>query len=990
MNQVLIILESQCKRNDGVFDEKLAEYVFFPLSQILKKKKKYTDRLAELVIKCIRILLELGWSRTVPLDLAKQLLILLAFVAGGPPDQKQIIPEEIVTEAYGALEALFHGMAVTPGGPVALVETGTVPALGHCMTVMLEGITDGPSAEVQIQALKALDAAWRSIKDPQALATFLPGTISGLTKTLMPGTTARRSRKTLVTALEVLEHVLTSILSDVHTRSIKNVDKLPKKPAEGNVDQKVFTNAWLKATTAQIKLALSNVVRLRKNDGAGIRKALNRFCLTILDECHDTLSESASLLVETCMALDGSDDNDDFLTRKTTLTDLATIHPDIGELVKGAAYNWVTSLPRVMQGNDEAAKSSAIEQLRRASQLLKNLNADSSVLEDALGNSLRDSITLTLGPLPSSMGLKNAEFDLNSQAATSLIKETNQTVQFRPIVMGEESQYKTRQSFMELVADLGSREAQLKLASEMLEYVRGASGPSLIAAYWLSFQTLKAAANGNKDMDEFFDSALTLSDEQEAMNEELMAYSQLILANEMEEQYDWRMQATALEVVADRAMRLKEEFRPELIDTLYPIAQLLGSPNEKLQEHAISCLNLVSSSCGYKNASELIVDNVDYMVNSISLRLNTFDISPQTPQVLVMMLRLAGPSLLLYLDDVVGSIFAALDNFHGYQNLVNILFTVLDEIVKVGSNSDQLQITDTTTEIKKNASLPTITQLITILSKDSSIDNEPLPDEPTPQKPWKSAATLLDEADARRNPTSESSDDEGEGPPSPQELEPQNPTKTHTLLKNITALSQHYLTSPSPHLRTKLLSLIATASPGLAGMQNSFLPLVNEIWPVVVKLLYDDSTYVVVTAMSTIATLAQHAGEFLGSRISMEWSSLLSLARQFRSQAQQSAIGAGNRGVFSEASKKWEGMIELLCKIVEFVGIGDAEFDNVLEVLGSVVWERDSVRRALGGERGNADAVWYFCLGKIEGTGDKEKRWETPRMEGYRFVDVVG
>ncbi|TVY43672.1 TEL2-interacting protein, partial [Lachnellula subtilissima] len=680
-NKLLIILEQKCKRVDGVFDEKLADYVFFPLSQTLKRKQKYTDRLSELTIRCLRILLEYGWRRSIALDLARQLIILLAFVAGGPPDQKPAtISEELAAEAYGALAALFKDMAVTSGGAAALVETGTIPALGHCVTVILDGITGGSSVEVQLQALRALDAVWRCIKDSQALATFLPGTISGLTKFLMPGTASRRSRKNLITALEVLEQVLISILSDIRTRTIR--DKSSEEPAASSAEQKVLTKPWLEATTAQIKLALSNIIRLRKHDATDVRAALNRLCLTILDECHATLSDSASLLVETSMILDGIDQEDDLSTRKTTLSDLASIHPDIGELVKSTSYNWVTSLPRIMQNNDESAKNSALQQLSRANHLLRQLNSDSSILEDALGSSLRDSITVTLEASPAPRGLEEADFDMNSQAALTLVTDNALSAQFRPVVLGEQSQRETRKKLMELLDSLGTRESQINMAGEMLEYVRGASGQSLLAAYWLSFQVLKSSASKNEDIDEFFDSTVTLADEQEAMNEELMSYSQSILANTDGNEYDWRMQAIALEVVADRAQRLKESFRPELIDTLYPVASLLGSSNDRLREHAITSLNIISKSCRYNNASELIVDNVDYMVNAISLRLNTFDISPQAPQILVMMIRLAGPSLLLYLDDVVGSIFAALDNFHGYQRLVDVLFSVLNEIVK--------------------------------------------------------------------------------------------------------------------------------------------------------------------------------------------------------------------------------------------------------------------------------------------------------------------
>ncbi|TVY69012.1 TEL2-interacting protein, partial [Lachnellula suecica] len=809
--KLLVILEKKCKRDDGVFDEKLADYVFFPLSQTLKKKQKYTDRLSDLTIQCLRILLEYGWRRSIGLDLAKQLVILLAFIAGGPPDKKPTeIPEEIAIGAYGALAALFKDMGVTPGGAATLVETGTVPALGHCVTVILDGITDGSSVEVQQQALRALGAVWNCIKDAQALATFLPGTISGLTKFLMPGTASRRSRKNLSTALEVLEHVLTSVLSDIRTRTIR--DKSSEVSAASSTEQKVLTKSWLKATTAQIKLALSNIIRLRKHDATDVRAAVNRLCLTILDECHDTLSESASLMVETCMVLDGIDEEGDLSTRRTTLTDLASIYPDIGELVKSTAYNWVTSLPRIMLSNDESARNGALEQLSRANHLLRQLNSDSSILEDALGSSLRDSITVTLEASPISKGMQEAEFDLSSQAALTLVTDNALVTQFRPVILGEQSQKQTRTKLTELLASLGTRESQLNMAGEMLEYVRGASGPSLLAAYWLSFQILKSSASLNADIDEFFDSALTLSDEQDTMTQELVSYSQSILASTDESEHDWRMKATALEVIADRAQHLQEAFRPDLIDTLYPIAQLLGSPAPQLRSHAITTLNIVARACAYPSASALITSNVDYMLNAIALRLNAFSLTPQAPQVLTMMIRLAGPSLLPYLDDAVASIFAALDNFHGYQHLVDLLFSVLDEIVTVGSKAPEFLIQ-----------------------------------------------------------------------------------------------------APPP----------ATSAP------PSFLPLVNDLWPVILNCVWDASPFVVVGALSTLTVLCQTAGGFLASRIATEWTSILKLARRLKAEA-----GKEKRGRFGEGARKWEKCVEMLCAVVQDVGVEEIIFGDILNVLG--------------------------------------------------------
>lgn len=976
LRRLLAVLEEHTKREDGALDEKLADYVFFPLSQILKRNQKYTDQLSELTIKCLRLLLEYGWRRSIALDLAKQLIVLLAFVAGGPPDQKTTtISEELATEAFGALAALFGSLGATPGGAASLVEAGTVPALGHCVSVILDGILDGSSMEVQLQALKALDAVWGSVKDPQALANFLPGTISGLTKFLVPGTVNRRSRKNLIAALEVLEHVLTSTLSDLRTRNIR--DRLPEEPVASGTEQLVLTKSWLKATTAQIKLALSNIVKLRKHDAVDVRAALNRLCLAILDECHGTLSESASLMVETCMILDGVDQEDDLNIRRTTIADLASVYPDISELVKSISYNWVTSLPRIMQSNDEYAKTAALEHLYRANHLLRQLDSDSSVLQDVFRSSLLDSVTSTLEASPVPKGLREAEFDMDSQAALILMTDGSSSTQFRPLILAEQSQKQTRIKLTELLTSFGPRELHLKMAGEMLEYTRGASGPSLVAAYWLSFLILKSSALENEDVDQFFNSTLTLSNEQDTMDQELLAYSQHILANTDESRDDWRMQAIALEVVAYKAQGRKESFRPELIDTLYPVAQLLGSPNDRLREHAIITLNIISRSCGYANASELIIDNVDYMVNAISLRLNTFDVTPRAPQVLVMMIRLAGPSLLLYLDDVVGSIFAALDNFHGYQRLVDVLFSVLNEIVKVGSSTGpQPQ----TIQASSEPHIPTITDIVALIT--AKPESPTMEHEDFPRAPWKSAQTLLDEATAAGN---QSSDDENEqeGPPPPQEVASAPLTKTDLLLKNITLSSQHHLTSSSPLLRRKLLALISTASPSLSSSPETFLPLINDIWPVVFARLFDPEPFVVVEAMRTIAVLCNTAGDFLHSRISSEWTQVLKLARKIRTEAVKE-----KRGQYGEANRKWMACVEMLCAIVRDVGVEDVCFADVLDVLGSEVWEKGDVRESLSGQRGNADWVWLACC-----LAGKERVRERPKsVEGRGFVslDVEG
>ncbi len=51
-----------------------------------------------------------------------------------------------------------------------------------------------------------------------------------------------------------------------------------------------------------------------------------------------------------------------------------------------------------------------------------------------------------------------------------------------------------------------------------------------------------------------------------------------------------------------------------------------------------------------------------------------------------MMINLAGPSLLPFLDDLIESIFVVLESFHGYKKLVELLFTALKAVVDQGVN----------------------------------------------------------------------------------------------------------------------------------------------------------------------------------------------------------------------------------------------------------------------------------------------------------------
>ncbi|KAK3494952.1 armadillo-type protein [Neurospora hispaniola] len=901
------IWAAQVSSDPTVLDEKLAEYTFFPVSHLLRFHDQFPVRVVEAIIKLLRFLIQYGWKQKISEDLAVQLLFFFSFTISGTPGQakKRHAPEETAVEGFKALGAL-----ITAIGPTSLLaskapgeENETVTALGPAITVTLDGITDGVAPTVQLEALECLQAVYTTTRNQHVLARFLPGTVSSLTRVLAPPLQPKTQRRVLVRCLQVLGIVLVNVLSDIKIRGIlKQIEMEDKakvddaQPSGGaEKPQTELTPAWLRATTAQIKIALAAALKVRTHEAPDVQSAVSKFCISLLDECHLSLANCQSILVESAMMVENEENERSML--ETSLQDLAAIHPELGDCIQATLYNWVISLPRLIESNDERIKQLAVRNILRGSKMASAMGIDSSTLNDSLGDSLRDSIVaLVKGSRPSKVV---GDVDENSLSTATDLTVSRPNIQlYPPVLLDSEGIKSTRAEITKLIANIGSPAQQTKLAAAMLGGLRDSEGVEQIASYWLAFELLKTTYNSTSDMEDLVDmSSLDENRYQEQVFQELYDFSASILASHSDSQdNDWRVEAIALEVTAFAASRMKEDFRPELIDVLYPVTTFLGSPTPQLRSHAITTLNVIAASCGYKNVSELVVDNADYMVNSISLRLNTFDISPASTKVLVMLIRLTGPRLIPFLDDVVAAIFAALDNYHGYPVFVESLFSVLSEIVTQGVKSDMLLLEGSNPQavshLKRGPQPLDIDYIVDTLNKRAertkrAREEEAEPPQPHPKKPWgpgkteedSQAKSLLDQLE---NPDPEEGGEKDGGLPDDpssalatredeeKKNQPSN-TPTYALLTRVLTLSQHYLTSPTPTLRKSLLDLVATVSPALAPDENAFLPLVHTVWPVVVARIKDPEPFVAIAACKALGSMCEAAGDFMASRFKQEW-----------------------------------------------------------------------------------------------------------------------
>lgn len=964
-------------RQDNALDSKLADYVFFPLSHIFRDSKDLPVRAVEVALQSLQILISQGWRSQLSSELGKQLLILLCFLAGGSATDAKVkdVNEELSAIAFKCLGSLFEASNGAGLGAKS-VDSKDVPILGHTVTVMLDGVTDGPSVSVRLSALNALDSLVDGIVDEEALKGIFPGVASSLTKVLSSKSGSKPSYKVLTTSLVILTTIICKVINDSQCGDSSNVQQGSVVTAKSNLGE---TGSWATATSAQVKMALANIMPLRYHDRSEVREALMQLCTSIIQKCRTSLSQSIPMLTETLVVLcsHSRDAAAIFNVGSIFITDSGLL-----DMIKSSLHDWIVALPRVMQSNDDAKKTRTIDQISTAFQLLENHDMSLEVLNDSMAVSLRASVSTAIQASPKAHAISESSLEV-SQLIQSASTAPKSARVFQPVLFSESSNRSTLLGLQKLAAQLQDTPMSTRVQQDIVNILRTTSEAEQLAGLWLSLQFLNHASAESAIVDQYLNFPPG-QDLQDLLLDDVYSFSLDVLSKSTFEDEDrWKLQGLALEAVALQARSHKEDFRPELVDALYPILERLGSNNKALQQHAITCLNTVSTACDYPNPAALIIDNADYLVNAVALKLNTFDVSPQAPQVLVMMVRLCGSALIPYLDDLVESIFSILACYHGYPKLVESLFSVLNAIAEEAAKSSTRaikSITDTTTRPKVYKPT-TIADLASILRSNVEHTNHQLPPQPSPALPPRSSTEPLSQKDFEP-PEPEDYPEASADPPAP------TPSKTHSLLTSITNLTPSHLTTPSPPLRTHILNLLTTALPVLASDTDTFLPIAAQLFSSITARLSDHEAYTTLAAANALATLCSCAGDFLFTRVEGEWDSLLGLYKkvegEMREETRVHSKGHG-KGPKGMKWRVWDGVVQLLLVTVKDVGVNEYMEDGVFETLGCLTGERKDVRSVL--EDLNADALW-LVEEKARRKNGGQKLEKPEGIEGWEFADL--
>lgn len=951
------VLRTISKETDAM-DARLADYVFFPLSHIFRDAKVVPMRATEIALRILHILISRGWKSEISPDMGKQLLILSCFLAGGNllESEAKTVHEEVDEIAFECLATLCQSSGIA--GLVSHESGDHKPILGHAVTITLDGVARGPTTNIRLAALNALRVLLESIADIEVLKTVFPGVVSAITKVLSAKASSKVSYQVIAKGLDVLAMILRRVMSDDIVFRQKEITYDGSSPT---TTQDAPTDAWVEATSSQVKMALANLLPLRYHEKAEVQTELLRLCESVIQHCRKSLHQSIALLVDTLVVLCSNSNQDykTFLSANGANGTPLAIDAPLLETLKGSLHGWIMALPRAVQSNDESRRIRSVDQIRTAFSILEAHEANLDLLDDFMLENLHASVSTAIHDVTMKKIYDAPENKLQITQGLLLEKNESTSLSFKPIFVSTPGNRATMKALLALAERLKSPSAaiQQKIGTKL----RNSTGNDQLATLCLSIEFSKSIFENNATVDHYLVNPLL--QDNHLLNETFAFALEKLQVSTFSVAETWQLQALCLEVIALESQRQGADFRPELVDALYPILERLGSNNAPLQQHAMICLNIVSKACAYQNPAALVVENADYLVNAIALKLNTFDVSPQAPQVLMMMIRLCGGALIPYLDDLIESIFAILSCYHGYPKLVESMFEVLYAVVEeAGKGSVPLvegPKRDTTTRPQRSRPM-IIADLARMLRSRRDIEIQSLSPPPSPS----STAPSVPLQENKHDPSEEDIDPKDLDELPPADPPAPKPTKTFQLLTSIINLSPAHITSPSPALRSRILELMTKSFPLLARETNSFLPIAATLWPyVTTRLFNDDEPYILLSAVNALTALCSSAGDFLASRIDDDWGKLRVL--YLKAEKGMHEEMRAQKGVKGMRWRVWEAIIDLFMVCLKDVGVTDETMDEVFELLGSVMKEaklkgprEKEVRQCL--EDLDADRLWLL------------------------------
>jgi hypothetical protein len=290
------------------------------------------------------------------------------------------------------------------------------------------------------------------------------------------------------------------------------------------------------------------------------------------------------------------------------------------------------------------------------------------------------------------------------------------------------------------------------------------------------------------------------------------------------------------------------DLQPLLIDLLYPLCEQLANPMASIQIAASNALYAVANTMGYPSLRDLLLDNVDYMMNAVSLRLRHLSNTSHTPAMLSAVIKVTGLAILPYIEDVVEDVIDGLEEYY-----------IENEWLRG-------QLVHTLSALSC-AMAPTTTAKTLMNRQHNTIEQE---ENQTNEMNRPSAAVQLFISQLNSSQTSIPLDDKAIEPTTTKQVDDAALHLKMNYAERILTSLQNHTTLPDITHRIDVLDAIAACTLVLRDDRRRIDPLVAQVWPQLVANLssthqLEESLTIKIATARAITAICQTCDTFIAS-----------------------------------------------------------------------------------------------------------------------------
>lgn len=854
--------------------------------------------------------------------------------------------------------------------------------------------------------------------------------------------------KSLGDDVSIREGVVRSVVDLEDFINLADAPAVDPKPPELPPYLTPRTSSWLRASASQLHIAINSLTLLVNHPTPLALVALSSFSRAILTSTYLTLPQSRPLLLSWLLSLSNCAFPEVSQAAHHALSELlaAASHarlPLLQALLEISKEN-LSSLPRSIVSQDDTK----VEHIAGQIEAICQLATSSSTSSTGLGlTSISLGIDTLLGPtggiekwgftLLSVLEFTSPHMSVSQGSVAQLLLEDNEdnldTINFPEAMLKNVLTRSTRDALARMLRALGRSSgensiyavewfistgrysrtnnaiAALWCAARLLEGISGFSlddGGMSISSGPLSRKLERFARGLARDLAELWDEEPNFNGQTDTPRTDRQTDDSL-LKTEFTKGFT-RIRATLqvaepratlptlsedqpilhkifrLQLLSISAGILQARYASVLIQVLYPVLHSIVSPTPYLSLTGLATLHFMSAVMSYASPANLLLSNFDYALDSVSRRLSRRWLDVDATKVMAVLVRLVGADVVQKAGDVVEECFDRLDEYHGYEVIVQGLVGVLGEVIKVIEVEEPPTQKEGQDDMQSSMITGSLEPLCEWLShrKDLPPHEDATDHVPAPHRAW---GTAKADAESQSNgPTTQ--------PKIAEDAEPA-PTPGQALTKQMVSRSIYFLTHASPVIRARILNLLSSATPVLP--ESALLPSIHLAWPFILNRLNDAEPFVVSAAADLVESLVTHVGSFMGRRVWDDiWPRFGNILKKLDASDDQNALArrgygaVGTESAYTHSHRLYRSILRTMTAAVAGVHMQDASGWQVILAFRRFLHkqaheELQACARelyvALG--RGNEDAVWLALMATCGYlTGEvaylREYRWD--------------